>query len=809
MGGLCRGIKLCIKFFRINRYRKKYEKAKRLGASTSPITLEKKKLSSTRKKKFMLDVLTCFIWRKKSYEETVKSVKSILTHQETYRLAFFIYGLIFAWILFAISYYVGSDDRSFLAIKSVALVAAVSFSMAYSRKLRCITSLLTPTVLTSKGRYLIFVVIANLIIYGPITNMRFNLSENGRIVKCVSEVIIDQATQLITKNPIVLFLKDMLDRANALFEASNEQLKVVLNVLASLYRSLVFIFQHVVEFAKKVGDNAIRIIASIRGWCSTKIINTQRKCIADFSPIMGHILCSGYYFMRLLCWVGEAIFYVPSLNIDWMKKFLVIMYEIAEKRLKEAWNNFASGLEDYFVLNMTMAHEKKIHEYEKTNYSEALENLHGKIDDQMGLFVKFCKILSYFSYLLFLYCVIRAWLYLQRFLLWDSFDNVYITKQIHKIDWERSLAGKPTILPLGYIFRRKYITPFSIRMTSDELRKLQTNIVIYFIHLACIGIFLALEHIIYAPLDMTRKYMNDFDSEIPLPTIKVFTKPESGVLADIIKWMGDYSASIENVTSFSESIAKCKPDPIAPDYDLYQNIGFLTLIVFIAILCESYALRFRFMIAGSMYPSRKFARATWLYNRILSSAPLAKLDAKGKMRAKVLGTSATGSPSQIKRIMYLNPCTTKIYNLFAGKQRYCIVCGESGPLSDTVNFINCINMACKASYCKPCYSEFDKACPLCESVKLDPKVAIIDEEKGSSEDDEIFKFIYDDDWNFRGQDTESEPEMDLKKLELRPPKDFSKYLKPRNIEDGPVDSDASTASDKNYPNVKHRRRNLK
>lgn len=280
-------------------------------------------------------------------------------------------------------------------------------------------------------------------------------------------------------------------------------------------------------------------------------------------------------------------------------------------------------------------------------------------------------------------------------------------------------------------------------------------------------------------------------------------------MADMVQRVGDMSSNIGNITDSIDTIAKCTPDPIEPDYELYENIGLLVLTVLFAIMCESYALRMRFLIAGFMYPSRKFARANWLYNKILASSPMAKQDAKDKIRAKVFGDAQRSAPSQIKRMMYLNFFTAKLYDLFAGKQKYCIVCAQSGPLYDTFNFIKCINIDCKAVYCKPCYSEFDKACPLCETVKLDPRVAAIDEEKGSSEDEEIFEYVYDDDWTFRGPDTESEPEIDFKKLDTQPPKNFARYLTPRNVEDGPVDSDDSTSSAKKNKNVKHRSKFLK
>lgn len=264
------------------------------------------------------------------------------------------------------------------------------------------------------------------------------------------------------------------------------------------------------------------------------------------------------------------------------------------------------------------------------------------------------------------------------------------------------------------------------------------------------------------------------------------------------------------------TLAACTPDPIVPDSTAYEKISYLLFLAFLAITCEAYALRFRFMIAGFMYPARKFARAAWLYNRILSSIPAAKVENRSKIRSKVRGNSEIGKTSRIKRWMYANPCTAKIYDKLVGKGKICISCGVSGEADDTEHFTRCINRHCVAFYCLKCFDEVDRVCPVCETVAPSPEEYAIDTEIGSDDDDldiDDFRYYYVDDWNPESnEDTSREPKIDYKNLESLKkgrPKDYSKYLRKRQVEDGPVDSDASTKSEKEKKTKNRKQTNQK
>lgn len=66
--------------------------------------------------------------------------------------------------------------------------------------------------------------------------------------------------------------------------------------------------------------------------------------------------------------------------------------------------------------------------------------------------------------------------YHYRYLHEEDFDNYYVTWVVVVVDRNRALKGLEALLPLRTHERRRYVDPFSPRMTRDELKDLFANL---------------------------------------------------------------------------------------------------------------------------------------------------------------------------------------------------------------------------------------------------------------------------------------------------------------------------------------------
>lgn len=205
------------------------------------------------------------------------------------------------------------------------------------------------------------------------------------------------------------------------------------------------------------------------------------------------------------------------------------IFEYAIKKLSQyltnAWEILQEKLESMFSPGIKLKDDLHDTSEESGNVTAGFRDIASTLDDRLSIFMKFLIVFTPLNYLLVFLCILRAWSYLKRFQLWDSFDNVYITSDIQKIDWQRAISGKQTILPLSFKMGKHYISPWSLTMTSDELRKLQNSLIIYTVFCGIIVFFLLLEYLIFIPIDQMRKFSIHSGTDFAIPGIKIYPKP--------------------------------------------------------------------------------------------------------------------------------------------------------------------------------------------------------------------------------------------------------------------------------------------
>lgn len=111
-----------------------------------------------------------------------------------------------------------------------------------------------------------------------------------------------------------------------------------------------------------------------------------------------------------------------------------------------------------------------------------------------------------------------------------------------------------------------------------------------------------------------------------------------GVLAEMYKGIIESLSPYANV--YAIDVVPCLPNPINPNYVIYNRIFFILGLVWILLILEPYGLRFRQRILEYFYPKRAKERAIWLYNEIMGERKLFLQMARKKARKRFLKDKA-------------------------------------------------------------------------------------------------------------------------------------------------------------------------
>lgn len=218
-----------------------------------------------------------------------------------------------------------------------------------------------------------------------------------------------------------------------------------------------------------------------------------------------------------------------------------------------------------------------------------------------------------------------------------------------------------SLFPLSRKHEQQYLRPFSLSMNHIELSKLKWAGVIWSVIVGYIWFFVVLDFALYSLISLLVEILREilFTSDLPLVDLET-RSAQTGGNETIVRYNRTYlsslrktrldrvkpsgagligSARVDSGTNSSinalyrrlmDSIERDIPDDVAilnslegclprtctPDYGTYKTLLFLSLLTFVAVIVEAYAMRTRHCIADLYYPDQARARANWLYRRM-------------------------------------------------------------------------------------------------------------------------------------------------------------------------------------------------
>lgn len=224
-------------------------------------------------------------------------------------------------------------------------------------------------------------------------------------------------------------------------------------------------------------------------------------------------------------------------------------------------------------------------------------------------------------------------------------------------------------------------------------------------------VYVGLDYTFYQLLSFISRLVDvtiDFSQNVLVDSELTIKTPGNATEGLMTQLANRTASQMQNFSSASLPILRCRPMPMEPDYEVYGRIGVFLAIAFVTVFLESYSLRFRHWICDWFYPAQRKRRARALCFRILAQ--------QGSLVTYVATQTLTTSAVNFTffdrigaQIPLLRP-VLKVLGLVQDKQ----LCDNCGKVTEGGAFSRCPQRDCGAIYCKNCEARLEN-CNLCKN----------------------------------------------------------------------------------------------
>ncbi|XP_055913918.1 DC-STAMP domain-containing protein 2 [Eupeodes corollae] len=623
------------------------------------------------------------------------------------------------WFLYHFSELPCLQRKSTLLL--LGLLLLYGFLLAFSKNIRCISTLILPILFSSKGRSVLVASAIVLAATGPTVNILNNVDILMESISCGQEQLKGALGKMLdlVKRPLVTV-------KNAI-KISMAEIKKVLKRVEEVLIHIRSLITDILEAIKKAFD----WLGNVVSMCNKEIGTPFDRCIkiaddamTDCKEQMGILddLCNVTEIFRGLCYSVKFIDVICEL-MDFVSDSIIAT--VTEK-LKQ----FNDDIKRLFYVSIKFDHEFNFKTVATKNLTDVGNDILSEINNQMNEFFVLFTWTEFVGSFMVFFVILKALLYKNKYLTSNHFDNHFIAKDFISLNNQREKMGLDVVLPLTRKERRKYVMITSLTLVHAEIFSMSRTflfLTISSVQLLCICIA---DYSLYWLLSMIYFYGKQ-EAGLEIPPFLTVNISGGGFTAEILK--GIVHAFEPLSEKYELDPRPCLPKPIVPNYRRYWEIVGLIFIAWVFLILQPYGLRLRQVIMCIYYPDRSRERALWLYNEILLRRTSFIKFARRQARRSILKDSNVKDYSLLDWIR----SRTNQYWIFrkifgSGKLKACNICGT--PLKGEESSVNCQQIGCSGMYCAECFGEMNNICCLCQKPVDYNDLSDISEEKDSSDE---------------------------------------------------------------------------
>ncbi|KAK5619904.1 hypothetical protein CRENBAI_005438 [Crenichthys baileyi] len=487
---------------------------------------------------------------------------------------------------------------------------------ALSSSFRCTVLLTLPSILGSRGRAYLMVLILMVLYKGPISNIERNAESAALSLSCNLDLQVHHSRMLWRHaiRPFVLVTQELMDD-KAEFES--ESLNISKNF--QNIRDEVLLQYGYDPFQPKSdgrgNSTQEQFTAKTKMQCDSVVNEGIQRCADWFSqrweecmqaipvPVINHILCVSMKF-HFLCDILRVM-------TPWCREQIPVEGNFGQ--LFDQLNVSVNQLSREFSTEVVLQEEHQQSVLDGVlldqTFTQAIKESFLNLTRTMGQVMNILQLLLSFT---FITVFIQAFQYLCSYRRNISFDNVYITSYFRRIDDRRRRAGRRFLLPLRKSEKNKLIAPLSLKIYPEELKQVLSGgfqvLSILLLTIVLLTVDFALVHVLdiisrhtFTQFNVTSSYHMD---------VKV---GGDSMMARLLRTMisGFNSSSDLNIQSDNQA---CMSPPSSLSAEVYVNCAVCVLLVALFSCLQVYTNRLRRVIAAFYHPKREKKRVLFLYN---------------------------------------------------------------------------------------------------------------------------------------------------------------------------------------------------
>ncbi|KAF7226473.1 E3 ubiquitin-protein ligase DCST1 isoform X1 [Nothobranchius furzeri] len=482
-----------------------------------------------------------------------------------------------------------------------------------SSSFRCSILLMFPSILGSRGRTYLMILIVSVLYSGPIANIQQNAEAAALSLSCNLDLQVHHSRMLWRSaiQPFIAITQELMDSKDEFqLEALNVSRKFQ-NIRDEVMEQYGYDQFHPrshgnstqEQFATKTKMQCDSVVNEGVQRCADWFSLRWAECMAAIPvPVINHILCVSMKF-HFLC---DAM----RVMTPWCRDQIPVEGNFGQ--LFDQLNVSVDRLSQEFLTELVLQEQQQSvldGSLLDQNFTQSVTDSFLTLTRTMGQVLNTLQLLLSFT---FITVFIQGFSYLLSYRTDIYFDNVYITSYFKKIDARRKRAGKHFLLPLKKSERKEFIFPWSPKIYPEELKQVMAGVIqLLSISLLCV-VLLTVDFALFRVLDVISRHTFTQFNVTSGHQVNINVGGDSMVARLLRTTISGFNSS-SDVNIHSDN-RECVSPPSALPISVYVSCVSCVLLLALFSCFQVYTNRLRRVIAAFYHPKREKKRVLFLYN---------------------------------------------------------------------------------------------------------------------------------------------------------------------------------------------------
>ncbi|XP_068586055.1 E3 ubiquitin-protein ligase DCST1 [Cebidichthys violaceus] len=524
-------------------------------------------------------------------------------------------------------------------LAAAVFIAVCAVGGALSSSCRCSVLLMFPSMLGSRGRAYLMLIILSVLYRGPVSNIQRNVEKAALTLSCNLDLQVHHSRLLWRDaiKPFILITRELMDdeaefQSEAQSVGSNFQNirdEVVLQYGYDRFKA-----KHVAagnstqdQFNYKTMMQCDSLVDEGVQRCADWFGRKWAECMEAIPvPVINHVLCVSMKF-HFLCDIMRVM-------TPWCREQIPVEGNFGQ--LFDRVNNSVDLLSREFSTRLVLQEHQQQEVLDGAlldqDFTEAVRGSFMRLKTTMEEVMKVLQLLLSFTFITFF---TQGFGYLLQYKRDVRFDNVYISTYFRQIDARRRRAGRRCLLPLKQSEKKKFMDPWSLMIHHEELNQVTPG-VFQVLSVSLLSVLLlTVDFSLFHILDIVSRHTFTQFNLTSSHQVDIRVGGASMMARLLRKTVSAFNSSSSLSIQTDNQVCVCPPSPLPSG--VYISCVCCVLLVALFTCCQVYTNRLRRVIAAFYHPKREKRRVLFLYNlqiqRWVSSSDRKRIISSRRSRA--------------------------------------------------------------------------------------------------------------------------------------------------------------------------------